>query len=143
MSEPQVTSVTTRGENVVVEYGDGHKATFEPYRHGWGYQVEGLQHFLLYCGDRRVLQLNSRLYRAGPGKDEHCIVFLDPSYTQQQVAAYWDAAKKWLNENYLEKSSHASEDPPEIKDLWYPWVVVSAGWLDLDALCEGRGKILA
>lgn len=97
----QVIKVSEDGEDIIVEFDDGVWAVFKPYRHGLGYQVEGLRHlYLLSRNNEPLFTLNARLSRNGPKDDEHKIVFIDKSLTQQIVAEYWNKAKIFVTENF-------------------------------------------
>ena len=135
----KVLEVKIQGELVKVSFDDGHQAVFEPYRHGFGYQVEDLRQFLLYQGERLVCRYNARLYRCGPQKDEHRIVTIVDGYTPQRVAEYWRAAKHHLNEECFEKPYREGRECPE--ESWYPWIVTREGWQDVERLEEGKTSL--
>ena len=124
---------------VVVSFDDGHRAVFEPYTHGFGYQVEGLRHFFLYNGEQMVCQYDSRLYRCGPQEKEHRVASIADGYTSQRIAEYWRTASQHINEEYFEKPHRENRESP--KELWYPWIVTSEGWQDVRVLEEGRTSL--
>jgi hypothetical protein len=134
----QVQSVYTSGDDVAVTFTDGFKARYEPYTHGFGYQVEGLRRFHLQSATKNVCEYNGRLYRAGPQSNEHKIVTLAEGWTQQQVAAYWQAAREYLNKEYFEKP-----DKKRDEKLWYPWMLVcTEGGSDRQRLADGVAEFL-
>lgn len=129
------------GENVVVTFDDGVMAVFKPYRHGMGYQVEGLRHLCLLSKDNKLIfKLNSRLYRSGPEDNEHKIAFIDKSMIQQDVAKYWNKAKIFVTEKFHpDKNNFSVTDD----DYWYRWVIVATeGGFDLARLCKGNMEVL-
>jgi len=131
---PEVKEVYTYGDIVHVVFTDNHTAVFEPYTHGYGYQVEGLRRFHLKQGTTIVCTFNGRLYRSGPRDDEDQLVKLASGYTQQQAASYWEAARKYLNKEYFEKSEKKRE-----QRLWYPWMLVcTEGGQYFHQLMEGK-----
>ena len=136
--KPKVTKVWTLYNDVYIEFENDFVTIFEPYTHGFGYSVEGLRRFHLQKGDDIICTYNDRLYYMGPQKDEHKIVLLDNTYTQQQVASYWRAARDYLNKEYIDK--------PEKKrniELWYPWkLVCMEGGYSLSALETGEAKMI-
>ncbi len=137
-----VEDVYEDGEAVAVEFDDGHKAIFVPYRHGWGYQVEGLRHFFLYRGEGEVAAYDSRLHRAAPLEDEHRLVHATDGYTPQRIAEYWAAARSYLQEEYFNKPFEDGREKPE--ELWYAWRVVAAeGGMDLERLQRGQTAPIA
>lgn len=136
MSGIQITQVRSETYGATVEFSDGHSAGFEAYYHDFGYSIEGLRSFELYKGDKKVFAYNSRLYRVGPQPDEHKVAFMAEGYTQQRVAGYWQAARDYLNREYLEK-----EERP--KNLWWSWRVICAeGGSDLEELEKGIAEIV-
>lgn len=142
MTDPtdlRVTNVTSQGESATIEFEDGHRVVFEGYSHGFGYQVEGLRHFFLFNGEEQVVQYDSRLRRVGPSEDEHRFVQVAEGYDLERIAAYWEAARKYLNDEYFEKpyQSGTEGDP----NLWFPWKVSGEGWMDLSAIKEGRKEL--
>ncbi len=136
-----ISNIKVVGEDVVIEFEDGHRAVFMPYRHGFGYQVEGLMHFTLFNRDDKVFEWHGRLYRAGPAAGEHRIAFVSDDYTQESVAAYWRVAKTHIHDEYFKKPFDADTEHPE--ELWYPWkVVCTEGGFDLQKLEGGDAEFL-
>lgn len=131
-----VTAVTTRGDTATIEFADGHRAAFEGYSHGFGYQIEGLRHFFLYRGSEKIVQYDARLHYAGPQDDEHRFVQVEEGYTVERIASYWEAAKMHLNDEYFEKPYNEGREG--LSELWFPWRVTSEGWMDLRNIKEGR-----
>ena len=133
-----IENICTQGDQVIVEYFDGHEAIFEPYSHGWGYQCEGLRSFtLLNKGKKEVFLYHSRLYREGPRKDEHKIVYIDSGYSQKKVAKYWRSVKSYLSWKY------SSSTPEKQDELWWPWrLICGEGWVDFKSLEEDRAEML-
>ena len=135
----KVVDVKTMGRKVVFLFDDQHRAVFEPYSHGIGYQVEGLMAFSLFSGDELVCRYNARIHYSGPRSDEHMIVRIEQGYTPQCVASYWKSAKDHIHREYYEKPLAKDCEGPE--ELWYPWMVATQGWLDLKMLEEGKTKL--
>ncbi len=131
-----ITEIREDGELVVVTFDDGHRAVFEPYTHGFGYQIEGLRHFFLYYGEQLVCQYNSRLHRCGPSKEEHRVITIADGYTPQRIAEYWRAASNYVDEEYFEKPYREKRKCPE--KLWYPWKVIGEGGQDVEMLEEDK-----
>ncbi|MFO0882486.1 MAG: hypothetical protein U0491_03490 [Candidatus Saccharimonadales bacterium] len=131
-----VTKVTTRGDTAFIEFEDGHRAAFEGYSHGFGYQIEGLRAFYLFRGTELVVQYNSRLHREGPREDEHRFVLVADGYTTESVIGYWEAARRYLHNEYFTKPHEEGRDGD--RDLWYPWMVTKEGWVDLMLMKEGH-----
>ena len=128
-------------QDVIISFDDGVWAIFKPYRHGLGYQVEGLRNLYLMSKDNTpIFTLNSRLYRNGPQDDEYGIVDIDVSLTQQKVAEYWEEAKRYIIEKFFpNKEDHSVSDD----SYWYSWVVVSKeGQFDLIRLSKGEMKLI-
>lgn len=130
----QVTDVTEQNEDVRVTFSDGYVAVFEPYSHGFGYQVEGLRCFRLYLGNDEVAVYDARLHREGPREDEHKLRHLDESCTLETVVAHWQAAREYIHEEYFEKPYQGGLEHP--KELWYPWKLTREGWQDIAELQE-------
>lgn len=137
--ELKVTSVTSRGESATFEFADGHRVVLEGYSHGFGFQVEGLRHFYLFNGDAQVVRYDSRLYYAGPRDDEHRFVEVAEGYDLERIAAYWEAARNHVNEEYFNKPHREGRQGD--KKLWFPWKLSGEGWLDLSAIKEGRTEL--
>ena len=136
-----VTGVSSRGEDAIFTFSDGHKAIFEAYSHGFGYQIEGLRRFSLFNGDVEVVVYNSRLYHAGPVKGEHEFVRVDAGYTLERIADYWSLARNHVNEEYYHKpNKQGREGDPQ---LWFPWRVTSEGWMDLERIQEKKVSLPA
>jgi hypothetical protein len=136
MMDIQVKTVETNGDDVIVSFTDGCKATFVPYG---GFQVEGLRHFHLKQGNTVICSYNSRLYRSGSKEDEYRIKTLREGYTQQQVAAYWGTARDYLRKEYFEKPDNEQDE-----HLRYPWILVCSiwSWIEYERLLEGRAEFL-
>ncbi len=133
-----VASVSMRRDQAVFEFEDGHRAVFDPYSHGFGYQIEGLRHFSLYNGEEQVVQYNSRLYYAGPMDDEHKFVQVTDGYTIERIVDYWTAAKEYINNKYNEAREEGEEAAGK---LWLAWMVGTQGGIDLYSIKEGRVPI--
>lgn len=127
--------------DVFVEFNDGHRAEFSPYSHGFGSHVEGLREFKLFNGDECVCKYMGRLSRVGPTENEYRITFIAEGYTQQRVSLYWRAASDYIHLEYFQKPYNSKTEGP--KELWYPWVVIKAGWQDLPELEKGRANLLS
>lgn len=136
-----VTRVTSQGESATFEFDDGHRVIFEGYSHAFGYQTEGLRHFFLFNGEEQVVQYDSRLRRVGPSEDEHRFVQVAEGYDLERIASYWEAARKYVNDEYFEKPyrSGTKGDP----NLWFPWKVSGEGGMDLASIKEGRKELPA
>lgn len=130
-----VTSVSMRRDQAVFEFEDGHKAVFDPYSHGFGYQIEGLSHFFLYNGEEQVVQYDSRLYRSGPTDDEHKFVQVADGYPIERIVEYWMAAKEHINNKYNEAREEGEEAAGK---LWLAWMVGTQGWIDLRMIEKGQ-----
>ena len=131
----------TRGECVIVEFNDGNQAVFEPYRHGFGYQIEGLRTFILMNKNGDIIcKVNVRLYYAGPQNDENKIVSIIAGMTQQKVAEYWEMARQFISSKFYPKG----RDNYEIKDdkYWYHERVLNEGYFSLQRLKEGKMEII-
>ena len=131
-----VTSVTSRHDTAYFDFADGHRAAFEGYSHGFGYQIEGLRTFCLYRGSEKVVQYDSRLYREGPREDENRFVFVADGYTLEMIIGYWEAAKNYVHNEYFAKPYAEGRKGDE--DLWFPWMVAKQGWVDLMLMKEGH-----
>lgn len=130
-----VKEVRKGSELIYVDFEDGHKMEFCPYRHGWGYQVEGLEFVRLYQNGTKVFEYHSRLHRVGPQEDEHKIAFIDPSYTQIQVSEYWQSAKGFAHNAFW------GEDDKTNDSYWYAWVVTTEGGFDLERLQQNKAEM--
>jgi len=135
--EIEAIKTSISGECVVVEFKDGNQAIFEPYRHGFGFQIEGLRTFILTDkkGDT-ICEINARLYYAGPQEDEYKIVLIADGLTQKKVAEYWETARQFISSKFYPKG----RDNYEIKDetYWYHERVVHEGYFYLQELKEGK-----
>jgi len=124
----EIKEVSERNGDVTVLFQDGHKAIFEPYSHGFGYQVEGLRRFVLKNeDDETVVIVNGRLHRCGPMGDEGKIAQLGKGYTVQDIVKYWSGAREGIIE--LEKGDNDK--------YWYPWILTGKGWIYIDSLKKG------
>ncbi len=138
----KVTKVETIGNDVFVHFDDSHRARFVPYfDNPPGGSVEGLRHLFLYRGEELVCQFDGRLHHAGPMPDECRIAKAADGYTPQRIAEYWQHAKTHVNEEYFEKPQRTGKEGS--RELWFPWVVTSAGWIELGVLQEGRSAPFA
>ena len=138
LNTPKVTNVCTLYNDIYIEFENGFIAIFEPYAHGFGYNVEGLRRFHLKKDNDIICTYNDRLYYMGPQEDEHKIVALDNAYTQQQIASYWRAARDYLNKEYYNKP----EKKRNLK-LWYPYrIVCFEGESSLSDLEKGEAKMI-
>ena len=131
----KVTSVACEDQDVIIEFSDGHRAIFEGYTHGWGYQIEGLRRFSLYLGEEEVVRYDSRLHRFAPNDDEYRFVHVANGYTLEQIIHYWESAAKYINEEYFEKPYKRGKDGRQ--ELWRPWIITGKGKLDLQSIKEG------
>lgn len=129
-----VKKVENGSELVHVYFEDGHKMEFCPYRHGWGYQVEGLEFVRLYGADVKVFEYHSRLHRCGPQEDEHKIALINPDYTQQQVSEYWQSAQGFIHNAFWGEGDKTDDA------YWYAWRVTSEGGFDLERLQQGKAE---
>lgn len=132
-----VKEVLCRHDSVVVVFADGHEMRFEPYTHGFGYQIEGLRKFVLLKDEKEVCLYSGRLYRCGPSEDENVITFIDNGYTQEQVAHYWDIARKGIDKLFNPDGQFDNTN----KDYWYAWKVLGEGWEGFNNLREGRARV--
>ena len=136
VEEPILTSVS---DNIVtVCFPQNIQLTFEPYTHGYGYQIEGFRTYCLYKNDKLIFKYNSRLYRNGPQKDEHKIVVMEDGITQEKAAEYWDKAKQYITKMFAPNGiSNKTVDT-----YWYHWRVLGEGYFDLERLKKGECKRL-
>lgn len=137
--KPIVTSVSTRDDCAIFLFEDGHRVIFEGYKHGWGYQIEGLRRFRLFEGEEQVVQYDSRLRRVGPSDGEHQFVQVSEGYDRELIVSYWEAARTYINLEYLERPSEEGREGDP--DLWFPWRIASEGWNDLRAIKEGQKEL--
>lgn len=129
------------GESVIIRFINGIEAIFEPYRHGFGFQIEGLRMFILQNKNGEILcKVNSRLYYAGPQEDEHKIVSMAKGWSQKKVAEYWGVARQFISSKFYPKG----RDNYDIKDetYWYHERVVHEGYFDLERLKKAEMKYL-
>lgn len=141
---PEVKEIGVRGEVVEVEFADGFRAQFDPYSHGFGYQIEGLRTFVLFDKEGKpVCEVNCRLYRCGPMPDEGRIKALRQGWTQQQAAAYWTASKKAVNRLYFPPDGDIGHCKQSDKKYWYAWKVIGEGWMYIDWLVKGEMDMVA
>ncbi len=70
---PEVKGIGEKGGGIVeADFANGLRARFFPYSHGFGYQIEGLERFvLLDPHGEPICEVNCRLYRCGPMPDEN------------------------------------------------------------------------
>lgn len=132
---PVVKSVTDHDDRATIEFEDGHRAVFEAYSHGWGFQIEGLRHFFLFKGDQQVAQYDARLHMAGPRDDEHRFVQVAEGYTVGMIASYWEAAQTHVGQEYFHKPYNEGRKCPD--ELWFAWRATCEGGLDLDKVKRG------
>jgi len=122
------------GGCVVVEFDDGMQTTFHPYRHGFGYQIEGLRRFTIVDKDGNMMvEYNARLYYSGPREDEHQFVQMADGWTKARIVEYWEKARKFCNELFWGEGGQKLGREPNDK-WWYHWRVTMEGWIDLDKL---------
>lgn len=141
MQRVEAINTSTRGECVMVEFKDGNQTIFEPYRHGFGFQIEGLRTFTLTNKKGDVIcKVNARLYYSGPQDDEYKIVSMTDGLTQKKVAEYWETARQFISSKFYPKG----RDNYEIKDetYWYHERVAHEGYFYLQRLKEGKMKFV-
>lgn len=126
-------------EDIEVVFDDGVSAIFEPYRHGSGYQIEGLRNFTLKNKSGIICKVNSRLYRSGPMNSENKIVEIH-SITQEKVAEYWQQSKDFVTNKFYPKGREGENYKIHDDSYWYHWRVVTEGWISLNLLKEGMMK---
>ena len=113
-----IKNIYSQGDQVIVEYFDGHEAIFEPYFYDYGHQCKDLRSFtLINKGKKEVFLYHSRLYRGNPRRDEHKIVYIDSGYSQKDVAKYWRSVISYLSWKY-------SKNPQKQNELWWPWRLI-------------------
>ncbi len=136
-------NVREHGSLVIVEFDNGINARFTPYRHGFGYQIEGLCTFELLQNEEILFRYNSRLYRCGPQDDEHCVSEMKEGMTQEMAAEYWKKARNFVVSKFYPNGREGENYKITDTSYWYPWrVVVSEGYYDLERLTQGKCKIL-
>lgn len=128
----EATKIDYYGDDVQVSFDDGTDAYFQPYRHGWGYQVEGLRCFYLIRDNKKIVQYDARLHYSGPQEDEHKLVLNVERLSNQQIAEYWRKAKEFAFVQYRPNKWDSDEGMNE--KHWYAWIVTHKGWIDLENL---------
>lgn len=132
---PVVKSVTSRGVGAAIEFEDGHRVVLIGYAHGWSSLIDGLKYFVLYMGDKPVVQYAGRLFRSRLSDKEHRFTQVADGYSPEIAAGYWEAAQKYLHEEYFEKP--CVETRPGPQELFVPWVLCRLGESDLDSIRAG------
>lgn len=135
----KVTEIKCQDDNVIVQFDDGHRLTFVPYSHGFGYSVEGLRGLRLEKDGEAVCIYYARLHRTGPQPDEHKLALLADGYTQQRVSEYWNEARAETERRFRPGGWMADHRDDH---WWYAWMLTREGWIDLDRLENGTAEMV-
>jgi hypothetical protein len=104
---PVAISMKTDRESVTVTFKDGHRVIFEAYRNVVTTSLEGIRRFLLYRGNRIVVEYHGQLQYSSrhmrPSENDHRFYEVARGYTHQLIVGYWQAAMRFIENDYEDK----------------------------------------
>ena len=137
-------SMTADSSSVTVKFRDGHRVIFEAYHNVLTTGLEGIRRFLLYKGNRIVveyhgqMQFSSRFMR--PSENDHRFYEVARGYTHERIVGYWQAAMRFIENDYEDNILAVAEDvmPRPPHPAYLPNMIAEASERDLNYIKDLR-----
>jgi len=130
--------------SVTVSFKDGHRVVFEAYHNILTSGLEGIRRFLLYKGNRIVVEYHGQLRYSSrtmrPSENDHRFYEVASGYTNERIVGYWEASLRFIENDYedtvLAVPKEVMPRPPH--PAYLPHMIAEASVRDLNYIKDLR-----